>query len=75
MSARSDEMREMRKGTVRLARIGSCQLSALVSEGRLDLIMSSDLHLQKSIGITLMFDDLKTFETLIKKAIRATRSR
>lgn len=50
-----------------LASVGSSRLVAMAAEGRLDLTMEHD---QRSIGLTLMFEELETFAAQVKSVLR-----
>lgn len=59
-----------------LARIGNACLRCTQSAGRLDLMMESSIAggLPRSIGLTLMFDDLDDFELKLKMAINRAKA-
>lgn len=55
--------------TAVVAEIGTAQLIAAVSGQRLDLTMTSDLG-RKSIGLTLMGEDLARFKGAIRDVLK-----
>ena len=55
-----------------LAEIGSAQLSVAVTEGRLDIVMTSDIG-RKSIGLTLMGEDRARFKSAIHDVLRTLK--